>query len=110
MHGRWDGFSGSNPSTIVFSMRRRSPLRINSEMEVFMGGGNGPEFRCEGCFAKRSCKIWSANGEIAAIIAPKRVVNSEVSLGDDVFSLVVNHGFKSEVIMGFVVAMDRMCC
>lgn len=47
-------------------------------------------------------------GEVVAKIARKKV-NPTVVLGDDVFSLVVQPGLESQLIMAFVVILDRIC-
>lgn len=44
-----------------------------------------------------------------ARITRKRVRNGGVVLASDVFSLVIKHGFDAEMVMGFVVVLDRIC-
>ena len=67
-----------------------------------------PDFSIEGCFWRRNCRIRSSNGEVVANIARKKV-NDRVLLGDDVFSLVVQPGFDAQLVMSFVVVLDRIC-
>ncbi|XP_044473832.1 protein LURP-one-related 5-like [Mangifera indica] len=101
----------------VFSMMRRSPVFFNNgkdEAEVYMGRNNKqaqlnkPDFTIEGSFRTRNCKIKNANGEVVASIARKRV-NSTILLSDDVFSLVVQPGFPTHLVMAFVIILDRIC-
>lgn len=85
----------------------------NVEAEVFFErdqkvADQKPDFRIEGCFWRRNCKIRSRNGEVVANIARKRV-NDRVLLGDDVFSLVVQPGYDAQLIMSFVIILDRIC-
>ncbi|KAF9592629.1 hypothetical protein IFM89_016277 [Coptis chinensis] len=118
MQFQWEGFKGEvtrrkSSRTPIFSMRRKSRLQRNNEAaEVFMGGSInhvGPsEFRIEGSFRRRSCRIIGPKGEVAAEISRKKV-NTSVLLSDDVFSLVIQPGYDSELIMAFVIIMDRIC-
>ncbi|PON64992.1 LURP1-related protein domain containing protein [Trema orientale] len=117
--GSEEGNTSSQRSTKVFSMRSK-PLLFkntdkNAEAEVFFERANGqkvtdpkPDFRIEGCFWRRNCKIRNRNGEVVANIARKKV-NDRVLLGDDVFSLVVQPGFDAQLIMSFVIILDRIC-
>ncbi|PIA59725.1 hypothetical protein AQUCO_00400551v1 [Aquilegia coerulea] len=123
MQYQWKGYKGDATSkrswrsnTPLFSMRRKSMLqRNNNEAEVFMGGSKNHEgssladYRIEGSFRRRSCSIIGPRGEVVAVISRKKVVNTTVLLNDDVFSLVVQPGFDSELIMAFVIIMDRIC-
>lgn len=82
------------------------------EAEIFMGGSTikghqVPDFKIEGSFRARDCKITTPTGEVAAKLARKRV-NSTILLSDDVFSLVVQPGFDAQLIMAFVIILDRI--
>lgn len=116
---REEGEEGSyGKRSRVFSMMRRSPVFFHNgkdEAEVYMGSGrskkvqsNTPDFTIEGSFRRRSCKIKNANGEVTAKIARKRV-NSTILLSDDVFSLIVQPGFPTHLVMAFVIVLDRIC-
>jgi len=67
----------------------------------------------EGSFSRRSCKIrHGSDGREAAWITRKSAgVASRpvVTLGDDVFSLVVQPGVDVTTVMAIVVVMDRIC-
>lgn len=117
MHEQWNGFQGddsskTSPKTPVFSMRRRSIIQSSDEAEVFMWGSTigvmAPDFRIDGCFRSRHCKIRDCNGEVAAEISRKKA-NTTLLLGDDVFSLIIRPGYECDLIMAFVVVMDRIC-
>ncbi|KAL5539053.1 hypothetical protein UlMin_042292 [Ulmus minor] len=124
MQNQWNGYRGEDKSsTKVFSMTRRSKsLLFNggdklSEAEVFLEGScrnsskdddkEAPDFKIHGCFWRRNCKIRNRRGEVVANIARKKV-NNNIVLGDDVFSLVVQPGFDAELIMAFVIILDRI--
>ncbi|URE21062.1 hypothetical protein MUK42_12516 [Musa troglodytarum] len=117
MHDRWSGFKGEDGSdpkcrTHVFSMKRRSILQGCDKAEVYMDGPKDrsslPHFRTRGCFRRRDCKILDSNGEEVAQISHKKV-NRSVTLGDDVFSLIIQPYTDTELIMAFLVIMDRIC-
>ncbi|KAM1691415.1 hypothetical protein ACFX15_032496 [Malus domestica] len=122
LQDQWNAYRGEdgcgkNPkSSRVFTMKSGSNLfgsRNKSEAaEVFMGGptssNSAPDFIVEGCFRRRNCKIRDCSGELVATVSRKRVNNS-VLLENDVFSLVVQPGFDLELIMGFVIVLDRIC-
>ncbi|XP_062076165.1 protein LURP-one-related 8-like [Humulus lupulus] len=122
---QWNAYRGSEESSPksnkVFSMRSKSSLLFtnmdkNAEAEVFFeredqnqkASQQKSDFRIEGCFWRRNCKIRNRNGEVVAHIARKKV-NDRVLLGDDVFSLVVQPGFDAQLIMSFVIILDRIC-
>ncbi|CAM0950430.1 unnamed protein product [Alopecurus aequalis] len=123
--------SSSVPPRQLFSMRKCAALQNTDDAEVFMSSsstsGRGcraqpsppPSFRVEGCFSRRNCKITGSNGQEAARISRKRAAtptatvagasSRPVSLGDDVFSLVVRPGVDTATVMAIVVVMDRIC-
>lgn len=109
---RGDGY-GKNPKMKVFSMRSTSVLfqTCKDVAEIFMGGltrqGQLPDFRIEGSFRARDCKIKTSTGEVVAKMARKRV-NTTILLSDDVFSLVVQPGVDTQLIMAFVIVLDRI--
>lgn len=122
MQYQWNAYKGEdkcgrNPNSKIFSMRSGSTFFHTSKDEaiVVMGGppkdgesDHSPDFKIEGCFRRRNCKISSRSGEMVAQIAKKRV-NNKILLGDDVFSLVIQPGFDAELIMAFVIILDRIC-
>ncbi|KAK9290767.1 hypothetical protein L1049_008943 [Liquidambar formosana] len=133
MQHQWNGYGGGDDNGCggksdpilckVFSMRRRSALvqrQSEDEAEVFMMHGAAgrcgtgskkqhPDFRISGSFRRRNCKITSPTGELVANIARKKViVNTTILLSDDVFSLVIQPGFHSHLIMAFLIILDRI--
>ena len=121
----------------VFTMSRCSALRSSSDnAEVHMSASRAgsaaasssssslsckhpqavaaaPGYRVEGSFSRRSCKIQrGSDGREAARITRKSagVASRPVAtLGDDVFSLVVQPGVDVATVMAIVVVMDRIC-
>ncbi|ONK78310.1 uncharacterized protein A4U43_C02F17070 [Asparagus officinalis] len=114
IHDQWNGFkeseedSKTRSKSNIFSIKRKSILHSTDEVEVFMTNGITPDFQVEGCFWKRNCKIRSKSGEIVAKTSRKKV-NKSVILSDDVFSLEIRPGIDCELIMAFVVVLDRIC-
>ncbi|KAL6998541.1 hypothetical protein U1Q18_008669 [Sarracenia purpurea var. burkii] len=121
MQYQWNGYKGEiyggSPKCREFIMRRRSAVIYGGsrefEAEVVMGGSEFkkkdriPDFKVEGSFWKRNCKIKSSSGAVMAQLARKRV-NSTILLSDDVLSLVVETGVDVNLIMAFVVILDRI--
>ncbi|XP_057502322.1 protein LURP-one-related 5-like [Actinidia eriantha] len=135
MQYQWNGYRGeayrTSPKSREFAMRRPRSALIHSitsssssnnkkkcEAEVFMGSSSSsqpnkqnrisPDFKVEGSFRRRNCKIKTSSGALVANIARKRVVNSTVLLSDDVFSLAVQPGYEPQLIMAFIVILDRL--
>jgi len=123
MQYQWNAYRGedkcgTSSNSKVFSMRSGSMLfhrhssKDDVEAVVVMGHGQShqtPDFRIEGCFRRRNCKIKSSStGQMVAKIARKRV-NNKILLGDDVFTLAVQPGFDTQLVMAFVIILDRIC-
>ncbi|KAI3994059.1 hypothetical protein MKX01_012316 [Papaver californicum] len=121
MQYQWNGYEGGEdkcrkaPKKPIFSMRRRSICRkSNEEAEIFISTTDSvksllPDLRIEGSFRRRKCSIVTHDGKKVAEILRKKVNNTTVVLNDDVFSLVVEPGFNCDIVMAFVVIMDRVC-
>ncbi|KDP21815.1 hypothetical protein JCGZ_00602 [Jatropha curcas] len=118
MQYQWNAYRGedgyrNNPKTKLFSMRSTSLLFQTGKdvAEIFMGGitrqGQIPDFRIEGSFRARDCKIKNTEGEVVAKMARKRV-HTTILLSDDVFSLVVQPDFDTQLVMAFVIILDRI--
>jgi hypothetical protein len=112
-------------------MRKCSVLQGSREAEVYMSTAcstttttspashpapppapQAPSFWIEGCFRRRSCKIRrGGDGQEVARIARKKAGpgKAPLTLGDDVFSLVVQPDVDCTVIMALVVVLDRIC-
>ncbi|XP_020591651.1 protein LURP-one-related 5-like [Phalaenopsis equestris] len=121
MHDQWDAYEGEKKKTRsnkpLFSMRRPSILHCQMDVaEVFMisriTDEEEPRFWVEGSFRSRSCRIirqGRGNWEEMVAQITRKKANSLVQLGDDVFTLNVKAGVDCELIMAFVVVMDRIC-
>ncbi|KAF8671288.1 hypothetical protein HU200_049997 [Digitaria exilis] len=127
MHDQWNCYTASEQvqgkrtrSHQVFSMRKCSVLLKGHKAEVSMSGcstasdhtGQGPSrFWIQGCFRRRSCKIRSSDGKKVAMIMRKKAeaASTSLTLGDDVFSLVVEPNVDCTMIMAFIVVLDRIC-
>ncbi|KAI9153667.1 hypothetical protein LWI28_014741 [Acer negundo] len=127
MQYQWSGYreedgcgkiKRSSGMSKVFTMRSSSLLFKDGAAEVFMMGSErrkqaqhtstSPDFKIEGCFRSRNCSIRTANGDLVAKIARKRAANSTILLTDDVFTLVVHPGYGTDLVMAFVVILDRI--
>ncbi|RRT63380.1 hypothetical protein B296_00007707 [Ensete ventricosum] len=93
------------------SLQLTASVACGDEAEVFMDApdrrSSVPDFRTEGCFRRRNCKIMDRDGqEVARII--RKEVNESVTLSDDVFSLIIQPNMDAELIMAFLLVMDRI--
>ena len=110
-HDRWKCLEGDGGSRELFSMKRRRVLQSGDEAEVFTRESQGPVYRVEGCFKRRSCKVREARtGEVVAEIK-RKMANSCVALGEDVFCLILHPCSSPEVklFVAIVVVLDRIC-
>ncbi|KAI4365581.1 hypothetical protein MLD38_021552 [Melastoma candidum] len=114
---RWNAYKGEYR---VFTMKRRlrSFLTKNSKdepVDIFLQGSPrsdpSPDYTVEGSFACRNCIVRRKNdGALVARIARKRVKSTpNVVLANDVFSLVIEPGFDTGLVMGYVLVLDRIC-
>lgn len=125
-HDQWNGYRSeegdsitAGHKTLIFTMKRRSILKnSDDDVEIFMQRSRGEmagsesteeaDYRIRGCFKKRSCKIWGRSGRLVAWIA-RKMVRPLVILDEDVFRLVIIPGNECDLIMAFIVALDRIC-
>eukprot|EP00253_Pinus_taeda_P005280 PITA_05280 len=61
----------------------------------------------EGCYSKRSFNFHDSSGDIIAEVKPKQV-RSGVTLGGDVFSLIVHPGYDPAFFMGLIIVLDQL--
>ncbi|PKU70241.1 Protein LURP-one-related 8 [Dendrobium catenatum] len=121
LHDQWNGYSiTASFKTLIFTMKQRSILKNrDDDVEIFLHKSRGDkagsksmeeaDYRIQGCFQKRSCKIWGRSGKLVAWIS-RKMVSPLVILDDDVFRLIMAPGnHQCELIMAFIVIMDRIC-
>nr|CAB3488908.1 unnamed protein product [Digitaria exilis] len=117
-----DGFSVYDAGgALVFRVDNYSRRRkIFAGALLLMDGQGSPllalrpqvlRFWIQGCFRRRSCKIRSSDGKKVAMIMRKKAeaASTSLTLGDDVFSLVVEPNVDCTMIMAFIVVLDRIC-
>ncbi|KAF8040837.1 hypothetical protein BT93_B2916 [Corymbia citriodora subsp. variegata] len=117
MQCQWNAYRGEDKckegqNFKLFSMRRVSSFfhqRRKDVAEVFMGASKKPTFTVEGSFGSRNCVIRRSGGEEFVAKITRKRVSPTVLLGTDVFNLAVQHSGDSDLIMAFVVIMDRIC-
>lgn len=131
LHQRWEGFLGER-------VEGQKPLFSVKWSSIFGGGGgrgvvevellgatansssSNIEYRVEGCFAQRCCRIVMINHSISEEEDPadnvvvgaeiKRKVDpcANIVLGKDVFSLCIKPGFDAAFAMGLVLVLDQI--
>lgn len=117
LHHRWDGFLGDGAAQgqkPLFSARRSSILGVGSGAAAVLIDLLAPaaaEFRVDGSFPRRCCRVVAVNGEEEVVVAEVRRKVDEgahVVLGRDVFVLWVRAGFDAAFAMGTVLVLDRI--
>jgi len=112
----WQGFLGDFRDTQkpLFVVRRAPFLLISTKSlaKVHMCSSakskkKKPDYRVEGCYAKRSFTLFNSFNEVVAEVKPKQV-SSEITLGGDVFNLTVRPGYDQACIMGLIIILDQM--
>jgi len=118
LQNEWKGFLGEfrEGQKPLFVVRRSTSLLIPTKTlaEVYIcslakSKKEKPNFdyRVEGCYAKRSFTLLNSLNEVVAEVKPKQV-RSEITLGGDVFNLIVSPGYDQAFVMGLIVVLDQM--
>ncbi|KAH9308860.1 hypothetical protein KI387_036771 [Taxus chinensis] len=120
LHNEWQAFlgdksSGQKPLFTVIRRRRWCALAGDSSVaEIFVEGSikqkkmkRHPDYQIEGSYANRSCAVYNTSRNIVVEMKRKQV-SSEITLGGDVFSVIVQPGFDQAFVMGFVVILDQI--
>ncbi|KAG0459748.1 hypothetical protein HPP92_022876 [Vanilla planifolia] len=122
LHNRWEGFLGErvDGKKPLFSVHRSSIFgggRADVSVEVQGPGGERSaapvaEYRVEGSFAARSCRILyerdEGEEEVVAEIKRKVDPSAHVVLSKDVFCLCLSPGMDAAFAMGIVLVLDRI--
>jgi len=105
--------SSSRAGSAAAALSSSSSSSLSCKHPQAVSAAPAPGYRVEGSFSRRSCKIRrGSDGREAARITRKSagVASRPVAtLGDDVFSLVVQPGVDVTTVMAIVVVMDRIC-
>jgi len=118
LHNEWRGFLGEfrDGQKPLFVIRRAPSLLITrkSLAEVYMCTSSAkskmkktPDYHVEGCYAKRCFTIMNSFNEAVAEVKPKQV-RPEITLGGDVFNLIVSPGDDQALVMGLIIALDQI--
>ncbi|GLJ37053.1 hypothetical protein SUGI_0750780 [Cryptomeria japonica] len=92
---------------------RRKRLSMYSEWHAFLKDKSDvsekkhPDYQIEGSFANRSCTVYNSSRNIVAEMKRKQV-SSEITLGGDVFTVIVQPGYDQTFVMGLVVILDQI--
>jgi uncharacterized protein YxjI len=120
LHDRWNAYEteecgNKEAKSKLFSMKRYSMLQSADKAQVLLkmlADNNKPKllpsFKIKGCFEKRDCKIYNSRGEEVAQISRKTTSDASVLLGNDVFSLVIQPGFDCQLVIAFLILLDRI--
>uniref|UniRef100_A0A0C9S982 TSA: Wollemia nobilis Ref_Wollemi_Transcript_8676_899 transcribed RNA sequence n=1 Tax=Wollemia nobilis TaxID=56998 RepID=A0A0C9S982_9CONI len=109
MRNRWEAFRGDLRKP-TFTLTKSSRFSNKITANVFMNAGGQRkqwDYQIQGGFSKPSCTVFSASGDVIAEVKRKEA-KSNVMLGDDVFSLVVQPGADQAFVMGLVIILDQI--
>ncbi|GLJ51337.1 hypothetical protein SUGI_1091520 [Cryptomeria japonica] len=109
---RWEAFRGdpveSERPTFGLTKSLGFPDKIIAN--VFVDGSREIKqcyYRMEGSLCKLSCTIFSASGDIIAQMKRKEA-KSDIMLGNDVLSLVIEAGVDHAFVMGLLIMFDQI--
>ncbi|GLJ51325.1 hypothetical protein SUGI_1091380 [Cryptomeria japonica] len=109
---RWEAFRGDpvESDKPAFSLTKSLGFSYKTRANVFVYGSRQIkqcDYQMEGSLCKASCTILSASGEIIAQIKRKEA-KSDIMLGNDVLSLVVEAGVDQVFVMGLLIMFNQM--
>ncbi|GLJ51338.1 hypothetical protein SUGI_1091530 [Cryptomeria japonica] len=108
---RWEAFRGDPMETEkpIFSLTRSLRISNKNIANVFANGSRKTklcDYQIKGS-CKPSCTIFSAFGDIIAQVKRKEA-KSDIMLGNDVLSLVVEGGVDQTFIMGLLIMFNQI--
>ncbi|KAL2509776.1 protein LURP-one-related 5-like [Forsythia ovata] len=90
-----EAISMRRPSSLIHTSACEAEIHIDESISENRSAP--PDFRIEGSFGRRSCKITrGATGEVVAKIS-RKTVNATLLLSNDVFTLMVQPGIEPEI-------------
>lgn len=118
LRNEWQGFLGEFQAAQkpLFAVRRRRTILFPSKRKtlakVYLGSSDRSKLHCEylrieGCYAKRSFTSLTTFGYVVAEVKPKQV-KPDISLGGDVFNLIIRPGYDQAFVMGLIIGLDKM--
>ncbi|KAK7255225.1 hypothetical protein RIF29_28631 [Crotalaria pallida] len=112
LHQRWEGFKGERKDSdkAKFSVKRSSIIgRPQTSVMVEVYDNSGVEYRIEGCFSQRCCKVFNIDKKEPMVEICRKVdPTTSVMLGKEVFSLCVKRGFDMAFAMGLILVLDQI--
>ncbi|GLJ37056.1 hypothetical protein SUGI_0750810 [Cryptomeria japonica] len=111
MYSEWHAFlkDKSDGQKPLFIVRRSFLLPTKTLAQIYVGSVSEkkhPDYQIEGSFANRSCTVYNSSRNIVAEMKRKQV-SSEITLGGDVFSVIVQPGYDQTFVMGLVAILDQ---
>ncbi|KAG8375025.1 hypothetical protein BUALT_Bualt10G0056700 [Buddleja alternifolia] len=96
----------------IFCVKKNSNImrtKLNVLAYVYSGSsGKRYTYMIEGSYTHRSCKIMDDSRRVLGEIKKKEAMTGGVSLGLEVFHLIVKPGFDSRFAMAIVLLLDQM--
>ncbi|KAJ4767076.1 LURP-one-like protein [Rhynchospora pubera] len=106
---QWLIYNGEECTRPLFSIKKHVALRPTKTLLYMTPGssGNGSTYRVDGSYHHRNCAIYNPQGYAVAEIRQKES-KTGVSLGNDVFRLVVQSEFDKCLAMAVVIVLDQI--
>ncbi|XP_078180738.1 protein LURP-one-related 8-like [Carex rostrata] len=107
---QWLIYNGDACTKPLFSIKKHVAIRPTKTL-IYMipanSGANGPKYRIDGSYHHRNCAMYNQQGQVVAEIL-KKESNTGVSLGNDVFRLVVQSELDKCLAMAVVIVLDQI--
>ncbi|GLJ37051.1 hypothetical protein SUGI_0750740 [Cryptomeria japonica] len=104
LHHEWEAFIGGkmDGQKPLFVVKRRFLLPTRVLAQIYVGSINKkshPDYQIEGSYAKTSCTVYNSSRNVVVEMRRKQVT-SDITLGGDVFSVIVQPGYDQAFVMG----------
>ncbi|KAK9128218.1 hypothetical protein Syun_017015 [Stephania yunnanensis] len=105
----WGVYEGEETRTTRFVVKKHvSFMNAKSLAHVACSSGADAAYEIEGSYARRCCAVYDGERRCVAEIKRKEAAVGGVSLGVDVFRLVVQPEIECSVAMALVVLLEQM--
>ncbi|KAK9125862.1 hypothetical protein Scep_014708 [Stephania cephalantha] len=105
----WGVYEGEETRTTRFVVKKHvSIMNAKSLAHVTCSSGADAAYEIEGSYARRCCAVYDGERRCVAEIKRKEAAVGGVSLGVDVFRLVVQPEIECSVAMALVVLLEQM--
>jgi uncharacterized protein YxjI len=106
---QWFIYNGDDRTKPLFSVKKHVALRPTKTLMYMTPTNlaNGPIYHVDGSYHHRNCAVYNQQGHVVAEIL-KKESKTGVSLGNDVFRLVVQSELDKCLAMAVVIVLDQI--